>query len=75
MSSSSLDDYRLVAKKINERSDIGLVCLQHEFGLSGEEYGDFILALNKSIVTVFHIVLPNPDEKRKKVVHAILKPD
>jgi len=73
--SSSLDDYRLIAEKINERSDIGLVCIQHEFGLFGGEYGDyilaFILALNKPIVTVFHTVLPNPDEKRKKVVHAI----
>jgi glycosyltransferase involved in cell wall biosynthesis len=73
--SSSLDDYRLVAEKINERSDIGLVCIQHEFGLFGGEYGDyilsFILALNKPILTVFHTVIPNPDEKRKKVVHAI----
>ncbi|MFE3866639.1 glycosyltransferase [Flavobacterium sp. LS2P90] len=72
---SSLDNYRLVAEKINERNDIGLVCIQHEFGLFGGEYGDyilsFILALNKPIVTVFHTVLPNPDEKRKKVVHAI----
>lgn len=75
LKSYSLDDYRLVAEKINERSDIGLVCIQHEFGLFGGEYGDyilaFILALNKPILTVFHTVLPNPDEKRKKVVHAI----
>ena len=72
---NSLDDYRLVAEKINERNDIGLVCIQHEFGLFGGEYGDYILslilALNKPIVTVFHTVLPNPDEKRKKIVHAI----
>jgi glycosyltransferase involved in cell wall biosynthesis len=51
------------------------VCIQHEFGLFRGEYGDyilsFILALNKPIVTVFHTVLPNPDEKRKKIVHAI----
>ncbi|WP_035671089.1 glycosyltransferase [Flavobacterium sp. 83] len=71
----SLDHYRLVAEKINERNDIGLVCIQHEFGLFRGEYGDyilsFILALNKPIVTVFHTVLPNPDEKRKKIVHAI----
>ena len=72
---SSLDDYRLVAEKINERNDIGLVCIQHEFGLFGGAYGDyilsFILALNKPVVTIFHTVLPQPDEKRKKVVHAI----
>jgi glycosyltransferase involved in cell wall biosynthesis len=76
ISSSSSDDYRLVAEKINERNDIGLVCIQHEFGLHGGEYGDyfliFLLALNKPIVTVFHTVLPEPDEKRKKVVQAIV---
>jgi len=73
--SFSIDDYRLVAEKINTRNDIGLVCIQHEFGLYGGEYGDyilsFILALNKPIVTIFHTVLPQPDPKRKKVVHAI----
>ncbi|MFV5695837.1 glycosyltransferase [Flavobacterium sp. LB3P122] len=71
----SLEHYRLVAEKINERNDIGLVCIQHEFGLFRGDFGDyilsFILALNKPIVTVFHTVLPNPDEKRKKIVHAI----
>lgn len=76
ISSSSVDDYRWVAEKINERNDIGLVCIQHEFGLHGGEYGDyflvFLLALNKPIMTVFHTVLPDPDEKRIKVVQAIV---
>ena len=76
ISSSSVEDYRLVAEKINERKDIGVICIQHEFGLHGGEYGDyflvFLLALNKPIMTVFHTVLPNPDEKRRKVVQAIV---
>lgn len=76
ISSSSIEDYRIVAEKINERTDIGLVCIQHEFGLHGGEYGDyflvFLLALNKPIVTVFHTVLPEPNAKRKKVVQAIV---
>jgi glycosyltransferase involved in cell wall biosynthesis len=76
ISSSSIEDYRLIAEKINDRNDIGLVCIQHEFGLHGGEYGDyflaFLLALNKPIITVFHTVLPRPDKKRKKVVQAIL---
>lgn len=75
LSTSNIDDYRHIAEKINDRNDIGLVCIQHEFGLFGGEFGDyilsFILALNKPIVTVFHTVLPNPDQKRQKVVHAI----
>lgn len=76
ISTSSLDDYRLVAERINDRNDIGLVCVQHEFGLHGGEYGNlflaFLLTLNKPIITVFHTVLPDPDEKRMKVVQAIV---
>ena len=72
---SKLEQYQIVAEKINKRKDIGLVCIQHEFGLFGGEYGDyilaFILALNKPIVTIFHTVLPNPDIKRRKIVQAI----
>lgn len=75
ITSSKLEEYQIIAEKINERKDIGLVCIQHEFGLFGGEYGDyvlaFILALNKPIATIFHTVLPNPDQKRKKIVHAI----
>jgi len=72
---SILENYRLIAEKINERNDIGLVCVQHEFGLYGGVLGDyvlaFLLALNKPVITVFHTVLPNPDEKRKKVIQTI----
>ena len=75
LSTSFLQDYRIVAEKINERHDIGLVCVQHEFGLFGGTYGNyilaFLLALNKPVITVFHTVLPKPDNKRKKVVQAI----
>ncbi|HSN47516.1 MAG TPA: glycosyltransferase, partial [Flavobacterium sp.] len=75
ITTSSIDNYRQVAEKINGRNDIGLVCIQHEFGLHGGEYGNymlaFLLALNKPIVTVFHTVLPDPSVKRKKVVQAI----
>tara|TARA_R110002126_G_scaffold26030_1_gene88408 strand:+ start:7981 stop:10281 length:2301 start_codon:yes stop_codon:yes gene_type:complete len=72
---SILENYRLIAEKINERNDIGLVCVQHEFGLYGGVLGDyllaFLLALNKPVITVFHTVLPNPDEKRIKVIQTI----
>jgi len=75
LSTYFLEDYRKVAEEINERDDIGLVCVQHEFGLFGGEYGDyllaFLLALNKPVITVFHSVLPNPGKNRKKIVRAI----
>jgi len=76
LAAKSLDVYRKTAEKINKRHDIGMVCVQHEFGLYGGEYGEylvaFLLALNKPIATVFHTVLPNPDEKRKKIVQSIV---
>lgn len=73
---SSVDEYRLLAEKINKRNDIGMLCIEHEFGLFGGEYGNyllsFLLAINKPIATVFHTVLPGPNEKLKKVVKAII---
>lgn len=75
LSTQNLDDYRSVAEKINERNDIRLVCIQHEFGLYGGTFGNyllsFLLALNKPIITVFHTVIPEPELTRKKVVQAI----
>jgi len=53
-----------------------MLCIEHEFGLFGGEYGNyllsFLLAINKPIATVFHTVLPGPNEKLKKVVKAII---
>ena len=73
---SSIKDYRLLAEKINDRDDIGMLCIEHEFGLFGEDYGNyllsFLLAINKPIATVFHTVLPGPNDKLKKVVQAII---
>ena len=71
----TLTEYRRIANIINERNDVGMICIQHEFGLFGGYYGEhilsFMLAVNKPLVTVFHTVLPNPDSKRKNVIKAI----
>lgn len=70
-----LDSFFKVADRLNEREDIGMVCVQHEFGLFGGEYGShlvaFLLRLNIPISCVFHTVLPNPDPTRIKVVQAL----
>jgi glycosyltransferase involved in cell wall biosynthesis len=70
-----LNEYRRVADAINERNDVGMICIQHEFGLFGGEYGEnilaFILAVNKPVITVFHTVLPYPDKKRRSILEAI----
>ena len=73
---SVVEEYRLLAEKINDRDDIGMVCIEHEFGLFDGDYGNyllsFLLAINKSIATVFHTVLPGPNDKLKKIVQAII---
>jgi glycosyltransferase involved in cell wall biosynthesis len=74
---NDIETYIEIAKKVNESENIKIVCVQHEFGIFGGEYGNYIIpfleALNKPVVVTFHSVLPNPDEKRKRVVYAIAK--
>ncbi len=73
---SSVYEYRILAEKINSRDDIGMLCVEHEFGLFGGDYGNyllsFLLAINIPIATVFHTVLPEPNKKLKKIVLAII---
>lgn len=75
LNTSDSAEYRKTAEKINDRDDIGMVCIQHEFGLFGGNYGSyiisFLLAINKPLITVFHSVLPNPDFYRLKIVKKI----
>jgi len=69
------DEYGFLANKINKNNNIKAVMIQHEFGLFGGEYGeyllDFLYALEKPIVLTFHTVLPDPDQKRKAIVQRI----
>jgi glycosyltransferase involved in cell wall biosynthesis len=75
LSTHVLENYRLIAEKINNRDDIGLVCVQHEFGLYGGTSGNyllaFLLALNKPVITIFHTILANPDKRQLKLVQSI----
>lgn len=73
---SDLENYIESAKKINKSKSIKLVNIQHEFGIyGGGMYGEnlipFLEIVKKPVITTFHSVLPNPDEKRKKVVKFI----
>ena len=75
LSDSEREDYINVAKKINQNDSIKLVCIQHEFGIFGGEYGeyliDFLKNLNKPNIITFHSIIPQPDEKRIQVVKNI----
>ena len=72
-----IDDYINKAKEINQSKDIKLICIQHEFGIFGGEYGNhlipFLELIEKPVVVTFHSVLPNPDKARKRIVKSLCK--
>jgi len=69
------NEYVQIARKINRMDEVRLVSIQHEFGIFGGEFGDylvpFVQTLRKPSVINFHTVLPNPDEERYKVVRLL----
>ncbi|MBY9005996.1 MAG: glycosyltransferase [Candidatus Lokiarchaeota archaeon] len=69
--------YIEAAEYINSIKKIKLVCIQHEFGIFGGEYGelliDFLKNTIKPVVISFHSVIPNPDKKLKEVVQNLAK--
>lgn len=75
LKSAKLEEYFNLANKINNDSNLHLIFLQHEFGLYGGEYGEYLLqflsTINKPVVTTFHTVLPNPDRNRKVIIQSI----
>ena len=75
ISDTTIDDYIVTAKKINENENIKLVCIQHEFGIFGGENGDYLLAfleiIDKPVIITFHSILPKPSNDLKRVVRAI----
>ncbi len=74
---TDVEAYINIAKRINHSKTIQVVNIQHEFGIFGGDYGEFLIpfleTLKKPVVTTFHSVLPNPDLRRKKIVQAIAK--
>lgn len=75
INASDLENYVLLAREINSRNDIKIVNIQHEFGLFGGKYGNYLVpflrALGKPIVVTFHSIIPRPDKVLRKVVGAI----
>lgn len=67
--------YVELARAINSDKSISFVLVQHEFGFfqnAGEEdFLQFLYALMKPIIIVFHTVLPQPNESLKEKVRCI----
>lgn len=73
--SDDLETYLEVADQIN-RSRVQIVNIQHEYGLFGGEFGEYVIEfmrrLEKPIVVTMHTVLPHPDGKFKDVTQTML---
>jgi len=75
LNTSKKEQYEMLAHQLNLDKNIKLVFIQHEFGLYGGEYGNYLLSflntINKPVITAFHTVLPHPDEYRMEMVQII----
>lgn len=69
-------EYATVAEEINNDQSVKLVHIQHEFGLFGGNYGDYLLdflnAIKKPVTYTFHSVIPNPNNELKTFVKLLL---
>lgn len=74
---TNIDDYIKLAKKLNKNGDVKLIHVQHEFGIFGGDYGNYLLpflqVIEKPVVITFHSVLPNPEKDRGQIVRSILE--
>jgi glycosyltransferase involved in cell wall biosynthesis len=70
-----LADYLEVARKLN-RSSVGVVSVQHEYGIWGGDDGEFVLdfvhALTKPVVATLHTVPQNPSTRQRAILVGLL---
>lgn len=66
--------YEEAARRIN-RSGVQLLVVEHEYGIYGGECGEYLLELfsriEKPVVSTFHTVLPEPDQKQKAILRTL----
>lgn len=66
--------YEETARRIN-RSGMQLLVVEHEYGIYGGECGEYLLDLigriEKPVVSTFHTVLPEPNQKQKDILGAL----
>ncbi len=75
LNTSCESSYAKTAFRINRNTNIETVVIQHEFGFFAKNENDFqnfIEAINKPVIIVFHTVLPSPDSSVKQKVKAIV---
>ncbi|MFZ2029678.1 MAG: glycosyltransferase family 4 protein [Vitreimonas sp.] len=72
----ALEDYEAAAARLN-RTHVGMVCIQHEFGIFGGEAGAHILALIEHlecpVAVTLHTVLAEPSEAQRAVMRRLIE--
>lgn len=64
LNTSEKSEFQLLADAVNNDSEIGVILIQHEFGLFKENETEFLTMLGnmkKPIILVFHTVLSKPE--------------
>ncbi|MBF4508636.1 glycosyltransferase [Flavobacterium sp. JLP] len=76
LNTKNKEEYAKVAEEINNDKAVKLVHIQHEFGLFGGNYGDYLLdflnVVKKPLTYTFHSVIPNPNNELKTFVKLLL---
>ena len=71
---NDLSSYVAAARKLSQMP-IDVINVQHEYGLFGGEWGEYLLELyervRQPIVTTLHSVIPNPDPVLKRVTREL----
>lgn len=66
--------YTETAEKINS-SGADLLMIEHEFGIYGGKYGEYLLKLTKKLkipyLVTLHTVLPKPTKKQFEIIHTL----
>jgi glycosyltransferase involved in cell wall biosynthesis len=66
-----LNEYSLAADQLN-LSHVGVVCVQHEYGIFGGQRGSFIIELlsdlKMPIVTTLHTLLKEPTDRERNII-------
>lgn len=74
---TDIEDYLNYAYDINRLPQIKLVNVQHEYGIFGGDWGNYLIPflemLKKPVVTTMHTVLPKPDDRLKKITQNFIE--
>ncbi len=77
LNTRELKDCADLAEQVNNDPSVRVVCVQHEFGLFGGQWGDHVLAflysLTKPVVINLHTVLPDPSPELRRLMRNVAR--